>query len=119
MEKINSLLLKQELRILHDEFSTETEKLLGDKLWEIAADGTNHTKEEICDWLKKKSPDSRWEIKEFEVKKLADDVALSTYWAKMTAPKISESKGALHCSLWMQNNEGTWQMVFHQATKIS
>ncbi len=119
MKKLESLLLQKELSLLHDEFSDKTKKLLGDELWEISTDGSIHTKEEVCYWLTSKVSDSRWEIKNFEINELADGLALARYWAKMIAPKISESKGALHSSLWKKNAKGSWQMVFHQATKIN
>ncbi|MBN4075031.1 MAG: hypothetical protein COA71_07120 [SAR86 cluster bacterium] len=119
MKKLHSLLLQKELSILHDEFSNKTEKLLGDSLWEVSADGSTHTREELCNWLRKKASDFRWQIKEFEVEGLADGLVLVTYWAKMSIPKVSESKGALHSSLWKKNARGAWQMVFHQATKVS
>ncbi len=118
MRKLESLLLEKELSILHDEFSAKTEKLLADDLWEISTDGSTHTRDELCQWLKSKVPESRWEIKNFETNELADGLVLATYWAKMTAPRISESNGALHSSLWKKNTKGPWQMVFHQATKI-
>lgn len=119
MKKLGSLLLQKELSLLHDEFSDKTKKLLGDGLWEISADGSIHTREELCHWLSSKAPDSRWEIKNFEISELADGLALASYWAKMKAPTISESKGALHSSLWEKNAKGLWQMIFHQATKIN
>lgn len=119
MKKLGSLLLKKELSILHDEFSDKTKKLLGDDLWEISTDGSIHTKDQICHWLSAKTSDSRWEIKRFEIDELADGLVHVTYWAKMIAPKISESKGALHSSLWKKNAKGPWQMVFHQATKLN
>ncbi|MDC1436142.1 DUF4440 domain-containing protein [Gammaproteobacteria bacterium] len=119
MKKLATLLLQKELSILHDKFSAKTEKLLGDGLWEISADGSTHTREELCHWLSSKAPESRWEINNFEINELADGLALAIYWAKMTAPKTSESKGAIHSSLWKKNAKGSWQMVFHQATKIS
>ena len=66
MKNLQSLLLQKEQSILHDEFSKKTEKLLGDNLCEISADGSTHTREELCEWLKNKTPESRWEIKKFE-----------------------------------------------------
>ncbi len=104
---------------MHDEFSDKTKKLLGDELWEISIDGSIHTQAEVCDWLGSKASDSRWEINNFEVNELADGLAHATYWAKMIAPKISESRGALHSSLWKKNTKGSWQMIFHQASKIN
>lgn len=119
MKNLKTLLLKKELIILHEEFSIKVEKLLGENICEISADGSTHTKEELCEWLKNKPSESRWEIKKFGVEELADDLGLATYWAKMLAPRVSESNGAIHSSLWKKNTKGAWQMVFHQATKVS
>ena len=65
MKKLQSLLLQKELSILHDEFSKKTEKLLGESLCEVSTDGSTHTREDLCDWLRNKAADSRWEIKKF------------------------------------------------------
>ena len=117
-EKLKRELKKYELSILHDVFSSEIDKLLADELWEVSAEGVTHSRDEICKWLRKKSPDSRWDIKNFDVKNLSAELALVSYWAKMSAPVVSESKGTLHSSLWKKSQEKRWQMVFHQATKI-
>ena len=119
MNKLQSLLLKKELSILHDDFSNKTEKLLGDELWEISADGSTHNREQLCAWLKNKAAESRWEIQNFEIKELAEGVALTVYWAKMSVPLVSESNGAIHSSVWKKNTKGAWQMAFHQATQVS
>ena len=103
---------------MHDVFSKESEILLGKELWEISVDGVIHSREDICSWLMKKSLDTRWDIKNFQVQSLSGEVVLSTYWAKMLAPISSESLGSLHSSLWKQNSEEIWQMIFHQSTKI-
>jgi hypothetical protein len=118
MEKTASLLQEYEYNILHNEFSDDVEKLLADELWEISADGSTHTRDEICHWLKKKPSDARWDIKNFDMKTLSDELALVTYWAKMLSPVVSDSKGTLHSSLWKKNSRKKWQMVFHQATKL-
>lgn len=119
MKNLQSLLLQKELSILHEEFSKKTEKLLGAELWEISADGSTHSRVQLCDWLKTKAPESRWELKDVELKELADGLALLVYWAKMSVPKVSESNGAIHSSIWKKNSKGFWQMVFHQATSVS
>tara|TARA_R110000824_G_scaffold336_11_gene2378 strand:+ start:23388 stop:23774 length:387 start_codon:yes stop_codon:yes gene_type:complete len=117
-QELKALLFEQECSLLHDEFSDEVEKLLGPELWEIAADGVIRSRQEICMWLVRKSPHARWDIRDFKVMCLSEHLALSTYWAKMLAPRTSASLGAMHSSLWKQNPEGLWQMVFHQSTKV-
>lgn len=119
MEKnLETLLLNQELAILHGEFSSDTSDLLAAELWEIGADGVVHSRDELCAWLQNKRPDARWDIRNFKVELLNDEMALATYWAKKTAPKPGKSNGALHSSIWKLNSEDKWQMLFHQATKI-
>ncbi|MGA1742139.1 MAG: DUF4440 domain-containing protein [Pseudohongiellaceae bacterium] len=117
-KELKKELKKYELSILHDVFSSEIDKLLADELWEVSAEGVIHSRDEICNWLKKKSRDSRWDIKNFDVKNLSAELALVSYWAKMSAPVVSGSKGTLHSSLWKRCQEKSWQMIFHQATKI-
>lgn len=118
ISNLHSLLLSQEKSLLHDALSEKTERLLAEQLWEIAVDGTSQSRDEICNWLSQKSSVARWQFKNFKVQSLSDEVALATYWAKMIAPTTSESKGALHSSIWKLNKAGVWQMAFHQATQL-
>ncbi len=118
MEDLKHLLLQQELFILHEEFTKQSEALLADELWEISANGSRQSRQEVCEWLRKKPNNFRWKLKDFSVQNLSEDLVLATYWAKLQAPKASDSKGTLHSSLWKKNHEGLWQMYFHQATKL-
>ena len=91
-----SLLLQKELSILHDEFSAKTENVV--RRWfmgNISRWLHSHQRSELCHWLSAKAPQTRaGKLISFEIDELADGLALATYWAKMTAPKTSESKGA-------------------------
>ena len=115
---LSALLFAQESALLHDKFTVDLEKLLGDELWEIASDGGIRSRQELCHWLARKSPEASWAIRDFKVMNLDESSALTTYWAKMLAPKRSTSLGAWHSSLWKKNSSGVWQMVFHQSTKV-
>jgi hypothetical protein len=118
ISNLHSLLLSQEKSLLHEAFSEKTERLLAEQLWEISVDGASQSRDEICTWLRQKSSAARWQFKNFKVQSLSDEVALATYWAKMIAPTITGSKGALHSSIWKLNKAGVWQMAFHQATQL-
>ncbi len=118
-QALSALLFELESGILHQAFSPDIDRLLAAELSEIGVDGDIHSRDEICQWLAAKHPQARWDIQNFQVQVLAEDLALASYWAKQRAPKASDSAGSLHSSLWKKNAQQHWQMRFHQATKVS
>jgi hypothetical protein len=116
---LSTLLFKLESRILHQSFSQDIDCLLADELREIGVDGAIHSRDEICQWLTAKDPQVRWDIRDFRIQVLAEELALTSYWAKQCAPVVSGSAGIMHSSLWVKNAKQEWQMRFHQATKVS
>lgn len=58
-----------------------------------------------------------WEIKDFSIKILSDDVVLATYKATKNNKLTKESKHSLRSSIWKTFN-GNWKMIFHQGTLI-
>ncbi len=55
------------------------------------------------------------EVSDFELRLLADDVALATYRIRSIATPQRPAAGSLRSSLWRRTT-GTWRMAFHQGT---
>lgn len=107
--------------LLHQDFSSSPEALeaiICDDFREVDPKGRECSRDDVISWLLQKDPASFWEFSEFAVHQLADNVVLATYHAKQILPE-SSSSGSKHCSIWQATNpEKTWQLTFHQSTKI-
>lgn len=108
--------------LLHQDFSLSPEALdamLSEDFREVSPDGVISSRESVIDWLSNKDQAARWEFRNFEVQILTGGIAQATYHARQIAPQESVSKGALHCSIWQESNVGkTWQLLFHQSTRV-
>lgn len=109
-------------RLLHGDHSVHPEglqALLGDKFREINPDGRVVSRDDVITWLLEKDPSYRWEFSDFEIQELGPGLVLASYRAKQVVPKKRGSKGARHCSLWhKQAGRETWQMAYHQSTRV-
>ncbi len=56
----------------------------------------------------------RYEIIDFKIKEISDDVFLATYQSKRP-DESDQGTSSLRSSIW-KNVDGKWKMVFHQGT---
>jgi hypothetical protein len=109
--------------LLHQDFrhsQEQLEALLAPEFREVDPRGNNVSRENVIRWLLAKDPGSRWEYADFEVRELGDNLVLATYFARQILPEAQSSGGARHCSLWRQQPGTTsWQLFFHQSTKVA
>jgi hypothetical protein len=107
--------------LLHQDFSSIPEALeamICDDFREVDPKGRECSREDVISWLLQKDPTMRWEFSEFTVNQLTDNSVLATYLARQILPE-SSSSGSRHSSIWRATNpEKTWQLIFHQSTKI-
>ncbi len=107
--------------LLHQDFSSSPEALeamICDDFREIDPKGRECSRDDVISWLLQKDPTIRWKFSEFTVNQLTENVVLATYHAKQILPE-SSSSGSKHCSIWQATNpSNTWQLFFHQSTKI-
>lgn len=94
----------------------EAANLIADDFREFGSSGRVHTKSDVLEYLKLPR-DSKWQIEEFEVQILSPEAALVTYRIIETKPN-GETKTSMRSSIWQQRDE-TWQLVFHQGTRVS
>lgn len=111
-----------EEKLLHSDFShtpQALDALLATDFVEVSASGTQNSRAAVCQWLLQKDKAARWDLSDLSVLELGPTLRLVRYHALQIAPVRSGSKGALHVSLWCCATEGaSWQMSFHQSTKV-
>jgi len=109
--------------LLHQDFSLSPESLeamLAEDFREVSPDGAEIKREAVLRWLLNKSAAARWQFSDFKVHILAPGLAQATYHARQINPVKNSSRGAIHSSLWRQNeSEKCWQLLFHQSTRVS
>ncbi|MHB1657306.1 MAG: nuclear transport factor 2 family protein [Burkholderiales bacterium] len=110
---IEELLTQLEQRLLQPDIrkSEVVSRLLAETFVEFGSSGQVFTKSEVMDALHRESS-VHFTASQFHVRLLAPHVALVTYRVfRHSEPALS----TLRSSVWKQN-EGHWQMVFHQGT---
>lgn len=108
--------------LLHQDFSegpTAVEAMLCEDFREVNPQGKVVSRDEVVAWLVSKNPAARWEFRDFDVQRLAPDIAMATYHARQVIPGGVSSGGAMHCSLWRETGPGkTWKLLYHQSTRV-
>ena len=87
------------------------EELLSEDFVEFGSSGVVYDQQSVISALVLEQP-AAWSIANFEVRQLAQEVALVTYIATRGGGESS-----LRCSIWKRSG-GRWRMAFHQGTKL-
>lgn len=118
---MNDASLAQHLRELEESLllpdvrkSERLPELLADTFLEFGSSGRIYTKQDLVATLQGETPVVQT-TSEFKVTVLASDVALLTYRIHRHG---SPPFHTLRSSIWRMS-DSRWQMVFHQATKVS
>lgn len=114
---LRELLLELELKLMDPTFRQdrhEVAALLADEFLEFGSSGKVWTREEIL--VPPDATGTAIRMEDFAVRMIHARVAQATYRTVRTAPG-AESLIALRSSLWSYE-DGRWQMVFHQGTRI-
>ncbi|HHX81750.1 MAG TPA: DUF4440 domain-containing protein [Pseudomonadaceae bacterium] len=111
-----------EERLLHDDFRASAERLdalLAEDLVEIDGSGRQSDRAAIRHWLLNKDPAARWCLSELQVRELSAELRLVLYHARQVEPPRPHSAGSRRSSLWrFDAGSGSWQLCFHQASKL-
>ncbi len=108
-----------ELKLLHTNVQNDMsilEALLSSEFEEIDSNGNLATRQAAVEWLKSKDHAIRWQLEEFRIKILSDDLILAIYSAMKLDTVNSMGRGAIRTSIWRQQKD-QWQMLFHQVSK--
>ena len=112
IRKLEESLLLEEVRTDHNKLND----LIHDDFIEIGYSGKTHTKTNIlADLPKEQSSDIELWSQEFSFKTLSADTVLLIYKQCNIDQNGKLSRHAKRSSIWFNNN-GSWQMVFHQGT---
>ena len=110
-----------EQQLLHNDFRSDPhllDALLAEDFQEVSPLGQISTRAQVIGWLLQKDPLHRWQFSAWHCSELAPSVRLLRYHAVQCVPP-SQSKGALHMSLWCYNHsQQCWQLRFHQSSKV-
>jgi hypothetical protein len=112
METINQNIYRLECSLLTDPVRRSYEKLdtlIANEFFEFASSGAIYSKADILEQLPQEGP-RKFVVTDFKTTELASDIILATY--KVTV----DNKNSLRSSIWKLNNQGRWQIIFHQGT---
>ena len=93
----------------------DLERLLADDFLEFGASGQTYGKRQIIDNLCA-SPEGRYSITGFQVRRLAADVAQVVYRGAYHTPD-RKAEYSLRTSIW-RFEHGRWRMIYHQGTSL-
>ncbi len=108
-----------ELELLHTDVQHDmsiVEALLSSEFEEIDSSGNLATRQAAVEWLKSKDHAIRWQLEEFRIKVLSDELILAIYSARKLDRVNSAGRGAVRTSIWRQR-KNQWQILFHQVSK--
>ena len=96
--------------------SSRVAALLSEDFREFGSSGRVYSRQDILVALREEAPITL-SLTSFELKLLAEGVALVTYQSKKNTADGPPTT-ALRSSLWVQQGE-SWRMIFHQGTKLT
>ena len=112
LRKLEETLSQKEIRANLDELNT----LIHEEFIEIGYSGTTYTKPNILTLLlNENTPDTESYSQEFQYINLSADTILLLYQSARINQNGQLKRHAKRTSIWF-NNEGNWQLKFHQGT---
>ncbi len=119
MDSIKDILKNLEEKLLKPKIRhsmKDLDSLLASEFREFASSGEIFNKVEVIASLIKEIPIER-SLTEFNAMPLADEIVLVTYKVTKINASSNLQSNSLRSSIW-RYEEGNWQMVFHQGTKL-
>ena len=119
MDDITKIIYELELSLLKPEVrfsSDQLNLLLADDFQEFGSSGLVYDKKVILERLPENLERAVYNVSDFSVKVLSDDIVLTTFKTE----KVTNDADKVFClrsSLWRKTS-GSWQMFFHQGTPI-
>jgi len=94
----------------------ELNTILADDFREFGSSGLVYTKQNILERLPKEDGETIYNVSDFEITELTSDIVMANF--KTERIKGGEQVNSLRTSLWRRHGD-SWQMFFHQGTKIN
>lgn len=93
------------------------ETILHPDFMEIGASGRVFDRAEIIALLEEETDFAPYTVDDFQVTALSTDAALVTYRIPPRTADSGEKPGSMRSSIWVRTT-GTWQLRFHQGTRL-
>ncbi|MEO6078125.1 MAG: DUF4440 domain-containing protein [Candidatus Andersenbacteria bacterium] len=106
-----------EIELLRPEILKSTKRLaelISDDFLEFGASGNRYGKKDILETLPSLD-EVKYDATNMEMRELANNTILLTYSLTEETVKTGSMRYSLRCSIW-KNDNGNWQMIFHQGT---
>lgn len=116
---LKEIILSCEKQLFRSEERKEAgviENLIGEEFVEFGESGRKYNKEDTVKAVIEPSG-LKINIENYNLLELSDKAVLATYTAVKTSPDEKGSSRSFRSSVW-KLNDGKWQIVFHQGTKI-
>jgi len=100
------------------EFGTsraDFERMTVEDFWETGASGRRYSREFVLDELERRFSvphDDVWQTRDFNCRKLAEDVYLLTYTLLQDRERVTR-----RATIWRRTADG-WKVVYHQGTIV-
>lgn len=120
MEQLAIQIKQMELTLLHTDMQANPslpEELLSEEFEEIGSDGRINSRQAVVEWLMNKDNQLKWSLEDFRVKTLSNDLVMAIYRTKARNEAAKVHQGSIRSSIWRRRGD-SWEMVFHQATKL-
>ncbi len=92
---------------------TDFEKATAPDYWEVGASGRRYSRKFILEELERNPPpdadESAWQIYDFAIRKLCEDIFLATYTLRQN------DRVTRRATIWQKVSDG-WQILYHQGT---
>lgn len=116
--------LAQHIRLLEDALANrltpgvidDLESLLADDFLEIGRSGVFYTKNDIVAYLGGQSETVRVDISNFTLRSLGEGLVQCFYTTSRS--EADDSRSARRSSIWRQERNDQWRIVFHQGTPL-
>ncbi|ANI83044.1 nuclear transport factor 2 family protein [Kosakonia oryzae] len=92
------------------------EKLLHRHFFEIGRSGKRYDRQQVIDSLLAETDRQQIASEEFALTQIESGTLLLTYRTFRQSPSGEKTHRTLRTSLWVRNEDGRWQMIFHQGT---
>ena len=114
---VTELIKALELELLQPEVRKSKERLndlIADNFLEVGTSGRNYNKQDILNELPGER-ETKFTVKDFRTIEISSDTILATYQAEKEISGSKEKILSSRSSIW-KNNDGNWQIIFHQGT---
>ena len=117
---ISDLIKALELELLNPEVrrsKSRLDELIADNFFEIGVSGRQYKKQDVINQLSVEA-ELKFTIQNFNTNEISPDTILATYQAENEISGSNKKIISSRSSIW-KKKDGSWQIIFHQGTKLN